>query len=61
MWMNEGKWNDLRCDYTRVPQVTMCEKILPKVTPSENKMMTSKHLKSQYTKKFRYHEPLSVF
>jgi hypothetical protein len=52
MWMNEGKWNDLKCDYTRVPQVTMCEKILPKVTPSENKMMTSKHLKSQYTKMY---------
>ena len=26
MWMAHGKWNDLRCDYTKVPQISMCER-----------------------------------
>jgi hypothetical protein len=37
MWLNNGKWNDLRCDYTKVPQVTMCERITQKSSGSKNK------------------------
>ena len=47
MWMNEGKWNDLKCDFTKVPQSTMCEKVLMKAPEKKPETTQSKSLKVQ--------------
>ena len=54
MWMNEGKWNDLKCDFTKVPQSTMCEKVLMKAPEKKQETTQSNSLKVQ-TRSYQPH------